>query len=42
MLDIIIGILLIIVFILLGVFAIGACIISSGCSKYEGYERKKE
>jgi hypothetical protein len=39
MLGLIIGILLIVI---LGGFAVGACIISSGCSKYEGYEREKK
>lgn len=38
MINLIAGILLIVI---LGGFAVGACIISSGCCKYEGYERKK-
>ena len=39
MIDLIVGIIFIVC---LGVFAIAACIISSGCCRYEGYERDKK
>jgi hypothetical protein len=39
MLGLIIGILLIVI---LGGFAVFACYLSSGCSRYEGYERKRK
>ena len=42
MLKVIISIAAILVIILLALFSICACIISSECSRYEGYRRKGE